>query len=583
MSARPFHFLLAALFYLALVPGSSQAQFSRSQPEAATGREEKSLAVARRQMVAAAHPLAVEAGLAMLDRGGSAVDAAIAAQLVLNLVEPQSSGIGGGAYLLHYDAARRALSAIDGRETAPASTTPELLLDAGGKPMTLAQSAVGGRSVGVPGVLRLTEAAHTRYGKLPWPTLFEPAIRLAEQGYPLTARVAQLADADRALRTVPAARALYFTDDGKVKAVGSKLRNPALAALLRRVAREGPDAFYHGAVADDIVQAVNTAKPLAGTLTREDLANYRVRTLDALCGTYRAFRVCGMPPSSSGGIAVLQVLQTLQRFDLPSMRPMSAEAVHLISEASRLAYADRGRYVADDRFYPVPIAGLVDPAYNRQRGELIRPERSMRVAEPGTPPGVVLAASPQTDDLEHGTSHLSVIDRWGNAVAMTSSIEQVWGSRQMVHGFLLNNQLTDFNAAPVEKGLPVANAPAAGKRPRSSMSPTLVFDGDGNLVMTLGSPGGSQIINYVVKTLVATLDWNMDIQSAIALPNFGSRNGPTELEKNTSVTTLDGALKALGHDVRAVDMTSGLHGIRRTKDGLQGGADPRREGLARGR
>jgi len=553
------------------------------QPEPASGRIPKSLAQARSYMVAAAHPLAVEAGLQMLAEGGSAVDAAIAVQLVLNLVEPHASGIGGGAFLLHYDARSNSIQAYDGRETAPAGATPELFLDRDGRPMAFRDAVPGGRSVGVPGLVRLLEHMHRRHGSLPWARLFDPAIMLAERGYPLAARLHRLLSQVPDLDRDPAARALYYVSAGAPKPEGTLLINPEFAATLRSLAKAGADAFYRGEIAHDIVSAVREHPRNPGTLTAQDLAEYAVRKVEPLCRPYREYRVCGMPPSSSGGIGVLQMLGMLERFDMRAVRPGSAQALHLLAEAGRLAFADRNRYVADDRYVKVPVAGLLDPAYLSTRSQLIRPEVSMGEARAGVPPGAEVAYAHDAMDEASGTSHISIVDGAGNAVALTTTIESWFGSRVMVRGFLLNNQLTDFSFAPQEDGRPVANRVEPGKRPRSSMAPTLVFDRDGRLHMTLGSPGGSLIIGYVLKTLVATLDWGLDMQAAIDLPNVASRNGPTEVERGTSNEISAAALRAMGHPMRVMDMTSGLHGIMRTPEGWAGGADPRREGVARGR
>lgn len=540
------------------------------------------LATAKSQMVAAAHPLAVEAGLRMLDQGGNAVDAMVATQLVLTLVEPHASGIGGGAYFLYHGASAKKAAAIDARETAPSGATAELFVK-NGKPMAFAEAVVGGRSVGVPGTPRLLEVAHARYGKLAWPVLFQPAIALAEKGFPISPRLHELLTKDKGLSDQPTSRAYFFTADGKPKPVGTVLRNRELAATMKLMAAKGADAFYTGEVAADIVAAVR-GHSNAGTMSLEDLAGYRVRDADPLCGPYREMRLCGMPPSSSGGIAVLQMLGILSAHDLAGVRPNSAQAVHLLSEAGRLAFADRGRYVADDHFVDVPTRGLVDAGYLAERARLVRPEKSMGTAQAGMPPGLKVAMADDPVDEVAGTSHIAIVDRWGNAVSMTTTIEGLFGSRLMVRGFLLNNELTDFNFLPFEGGAEVANRVAPGKRPRSSMAPFLVYDGaTGALDMVVGSPGGSFIINYVAKTLVAVYDWKMDPQAAIALPNFGSRNGPTEIEKGTELEGTIAALKAMGHDVRAIDMTSGLQAIRRVNGGWEGGADPRREGVARGR
>ncbi len=560
----------------------SSGAIAQPAPELPSGIQEKKLVNAARHMVVAANPLATEAGMSMLERGGSAIDAAIAVQLVLNLVEPQSSGIGGGAFLLHHDAARKITTAYDGRETAPMAATPDLFIGGDGKPMRYLDAVIGGRSVGVPGVLRALEMAHARHGKLPWAVLFEPAIAVAEKGFGLTRRTQVQVAADNANLKDAKARDYFFMPDGTPKAVGTVLKNPQFAAVLRRIAKEGPDAFYTGTLASEMVAAVRNHPVTPGMLSEDDLRQYRARAIAPLCAPYRAYRICSMPPPG-GGMTVLQLMKTLERFDLRNVRPGSTEAVHIFSEAGRLAYADRERYLADDRFASVPVAGLIAAAYNRQRSELIRPEKSMGRAAAGTPESATIAMA-DGDTLElPSTSHLSIVDGEGNAVSMTTSIESRFGSRIFVHGFFLNNQLTDFSMIATDNGLPVANAVYPGKRPRSSMAPTLVFDNTDRLHMVVGSPLGSVIINFIAKTLVATLDWDMDIQAAISLPNFGSRNGPTEIEKGTPIENLQGALKSMGHEVRIVDLPSGIHGIMRTPQGWQGGADPRREGVALGR
>jgi gamma-glutamyltranspeptidase/glutathione hydrolase len=573
----------AAVLALAALVFPAAAQLRPAQPEVASGWTPKQLATAKHYMVAAANPLAVEAGLKMLARGGSAVDAAIATQLVLNLVEPSSSGIGGGAYLVHYDAASKALTALDARETAPAGATPTLFVKPDGQPMSFIEARWGGRSVGTPGVPRLLEVAHARHGKLPWKALFEPAIEIAEKGFAISPRLNRMIRADHGLAQEPGARSYFFDERGEPKAVGTILRNPEFAETLRALAARGADAFYGGDIARDIVAAVRGHRN-PGTLSLEDLAHYRVRDVEPLCGAYRAWKLCGFPPSSSGGIAVLQVMGALEGRDMSRVRPNSAQAVHLKSEAERLAFADRARYVADDRFVDVPVKGLVDPAYIAARARLIRDDRSMGRASAGTPAGVSAAYAEDPMDEAAGTSHISVVDAQGNAVSMTTTIETFFGSRVMVRGFLLNNELTDFNFLPLAASGPVANRVEPGKRPRSSMTPFIVLDGKtGALDLVIGSPGGSGIIGFITKALIGVLDWNMDVQQAIDLPNYGSRNGPTEIESGSDLERLDGALKALGHDVRAIEMTSGLHAIRRTRDGWEGGADPRREGVARGR
>ena len=564
---------------LALAAGFALAQ---PAPEPASGHSPKQLVSAKRFMLAAAHPLAVEAGYGVLQRGGTAIDAAVAVQLVLNLVEPQSSGIGGGAFILHYSSNDATLSAYDGRETAPAAARAERFLDADGRPLKFFDAVVGGKSVGTPGVLRALELAHARHGKLPWAELFQPAIRLATKGFPLSPRLYRLLAEVRLPARDRAMRRLYYLDDDTPRPIGTLLKNPALANTLRIIAGKGANAFYDGDIARDIAGKVRDA-PNPGDLSESDLARYRAKQREPVCGPYRQWKICGMPPPSSGGIAVLQMLGILQRLAPDSLPSDAVRAAHLITEAERLAYADRERYLADSDFVPVPVAGLLAPEYLAQRAALVRPDRSLGRALPGSPPSAPLAeladdASPELVS----PSHFSIVDGEGNAVAMTSSIEYAFGSQQMVRGFLLNNQLTDFSFVAEQQGRPVANRIEPGKRPRSAMAPTMVFDRDGKLVLALGSAGGNAIINHVVKTLVAVLDRNMDLQQAIDLPNFGNRNGPTELERGTAAAGWARPLRALGHEVRIIDMTSGVHGIQRTRDGWSGGADPRREGMAKG-
>ena len=570
--------LLAAALAASL---AAHAQLRPSQPDGPTGTRPQTLATAKRHMVVAGHPLAVEAGLAMLDRGGSAIDAMVAAQLVLNLVEPSSSGLAGGAFLLHWEAKARKLSAIDGRETAPAGATHALFLK-DGKPIAFSQARSSGLSVGTPGTARLLEVAHARYGRLAWKDLFTPAIELAEKGFPVSERLHRQLASEQ-VKWNDTARAYFFGPDGKPWPVGTVLRNPQFAATLRSLADKGADAFYSGEIARDVVAAVRSHPLGAGSLTEEDLAGYRVRDVEPVCGKYRAWKVCGMPPSSSGGVALLQIMGALERFDVPGMRPNSSQVVHVVSEAERLAFADRARYLGDDRFVDVPVEGLVEPAYVAARSRLITAEKSMGRATAGTPSGVKVAYAEDSHDEVIGTTHLNIVDRHGNAVSMTTTIEGNFGNGTMVRGFMLNNELTDFNFAPLDGGSVTANAVGPGKRPRSSMSPTMVFDSGGRLELLAGSPGGSFIIGYVAKALIATLDWNLDPQAAADLPNFGSRNGPTEVERGTELEGVHAALKSMGHEVRAIPMTSGLQVIRRKGDGWQGGSDPRREGVARGR
>jgi gamma-glutamyltranspeptidase/glutathione hydrolase len=576
---QPFSFksalgALLAVLWATAVPAPAAAA---EPPAAAPARAE-------RQMVAAANPLAARAGLKILRAGGSALDAAIATQLVLNLVEPQSSGLGGGAFLLHFEAASGArggtVTSYDGRETAPAAATPGLFLNPDGTPMKFWDAVVGGRSVGVPGLARMLALAHRDHGRLPWARLFEPAIELAERGFKVSPRLHGLIAKDRFLKTFPAAAAYFFDTEGAPWPVGHLLRNPAFAQTLRRLASSGANALYQGPLAGEIVAAVRGAAGNPGLMALEDLAGYRAKRREAVCAPYRAWRVCGMGPPTSGGVALLQMLGMLESFDLGALEPNGAEALHLIAEAGRLAFADRGLFLADSDFVEVPIAELLARDYLRGRARQISPSTSLGRARPGLP--AQNGAMPTQDDPP-ATSHLVVVDAQGNAVSMTSSIESGFGSRLMAGGFLLNNELTDFSFRPrTEEGRAVANRVQAGKRPRSSMSPMLVLDGEGRLALAIGSPGGSRIIGYVLRALTGVLDWNLDPQAAVALPHAVNRNGKTDLEEGTPVAAHKAALEALGHQVNVRAMTSGLHAIKVTEQGLEGGADPRREGVAVG-
>jgi gamma-glutamyltranspeptidase/glutathione hydrolase len=567
----------------ALILVAAATAHADTVPEPATGFTKKEKVVAQRHMIAAANPLAAAAGREMLRAGGTAIDAAIATQMVLNLVEPQSSGIGGGAFIVYWTARGQEVVTYDGREAAPAAATPERFLDADGKPRGFVDAAIGGRSVGVPGVLRALELAHKAHGKLPWAQLFQPAIDLAENGFAISPRLHALIANDEHLKRFEPARSYFYAADGTPKAVGTVLVNKPLAATLRAVAEGGPAAFYAGRIATDIVTAVTQAPVNAGDITLADLAAYRAKQRPPVCGPYRIYVVCGMGPPSSGGLTLLEILGVLENFDMAKTQPVSVEGVHLYAEAARLGYADRNLYMADSDFVAVPIRGLLDPGYLKSRAHLINPNKAMGIAPAGAPPMKASwdHSAGQTPEFP-STSHLSIVDDDGNALAMTTTIEDAFGSRQMVDGFLLNNQLTDFSFVPEENGRPVANRVEPGKRPRSSMTPTLVFDQEHRLVMVIGSVLGSSIVNHVGKTIVAALDWGLDIQAAIDVPNFGSRNGPTEIEAGPDAERLRAGLTALGHEVAILKVTSGLHGIMVTRDGLVGGADPRREGVALG-
>jgi len=623
---------------LSLVPGTAAAQTPPAQPEAASGQTARALVLGRHMMAATANPHATRAAFMMLERGGSALDATIAAQMVLTLTEPQSSGIGGGAFLIHYDARSRLVQAWDGRETAPAAANEKLFEDRDGKPLAFFDAVVGGRSVGTPGVLRMLEAAHAQHGRLPWAMLFEPAIRLSDQGFEVSARLNRLLAIDPHLKRDPTAARYFYDAKGSPWPVGHRLKNPELADTLAQIARRGSLALHTGPIARDIVAAVRSHPINPGLLDERDLAFYRPKVRTPLCSSFRNRTICGMPPPSSGAIAVAQILGVYDAVGAPRFASADAdpqaEGVHVFTQAGRLAFADRSQYVADPDFVRLPT-GMVDPDYLKRRASLIGP-RDMGRALPGDPPGAPHLRVSEATLEQPGTSHLSIIDAWGNAIAMTTTIEDQFGARLMVRGFLLNNQLTDFSFAAQANGMPVANRVEPGKRPRSSMAPTLVFAqsasaaapvsasdaitappasvrhhqktggssvrsstiaakppadaviAPGPLLMTLGSPGGSQIIGYVARTLLATIGDGLDVQAAISMPNLGNRNGPTELEAGRVSAGLADSLRAAGHEIREIDMTSGLQAIERRCDRagrctLAGGADPRREGLVIGR
>lgn len=533
-------------------------------------------------MIVAAHPAAAEAGRDILRKGGSAVDAAIAAQLVLNLVEPQSSGIGGGGFLLFFARESGTVESYDGRERAPASARPEMFLNADGKPRGFGDVVAGGLSVGVPGVLRMLELAHAEHGKLAWKDLFEPAIKLAEQGFEVGPRLHEAIARDPHLKNFPDAARYFYDAKGQARSVGSKLTNPAFAQTLHTLADKGVAAFYSGDIARDIAAAVSKAPRNPVVMTTKDIESYKAEKREPVCSIYRLWFVCGAPPPSSGGVATLQILGLLENANLETLKPASLDAVHLIAEAGRLAYADRNQYVADPAFVEVPITSLIDPGYLTERAKLISPGRAMGRAEPGVIAGRHARYAPAEDERSLSTSHLSVVDDEGNAVAFTTSIESTFGSRLMVRGFLLNNQLTDFSFVPEIAGKPALDRPEPGKRPRSSMAPTLVFDGMGRLVLATGSPGGARIIGYVANSVISSLDWGLDPQAAAGLAHFANRNGATELEARTPVAGLKAALEAKGHTVQLDSMTSGLNIIRAQSEVLFGGTDPRREGVALG-
>jgi gamma-glutamyltranspeptidase / glutathione hydrolase len=530
-------------------------------------------------VASSADPRVTEAGAEILRQGGSASDAAMAMMLALTVVEPQSSGIGGGGFLLHHDKASGTISTINGRETAPAAATPERFLTADGKPMGFLQAFQGGKSVGVPGNIALMAEAHKKWGKLKWAKLFQPAIRLAEKGFVVNKTLeSRLATIAPLWGSFDAARALYW-QGGKPVTMGTTLKNPALAATLKRIARTGPDAFYKGAIAGQIVDAVNGSKLAPGDMTMSDLAAYRAKEQNAVCAPYRVYVICGMAPPSSGATTVLQILGTLERFDLKASGKDNAQSWHLIGQAMQLAYADREKYLGDSDFVSVPVAGLLSPDYIKQRSALIDPDRARSDYPAGNPPG----AAPRTAAISSevaGTTHFTAVDARGNIANMTSTIEGPFGSQLIASGFFLNNELTDFTFAPEKDGAPVANRVQAGKRPLSSMSPTIVFDREGRAVLALGSAGGKRIIMHVTKTLIGVIDWGLPLQEAIAQPNLYFGGGQLEVEQNSALSAIAGDLAKYGQKVRNVDLGSKLNGAQLTAQGWVGAADPRSEGTS---
>ena len=584
-----------------------------AQPEGSSGYSSKPGWATTKFAVAAANPLATDAGLQVLRAGGSAIDAAVAVQMVLTLVEPQSSGIGGGAFMLHSTGGK--VEAFDGRETAPAGVDEKLFIGADGKPMAFYDGVVGGRSVGVPGTVKMLEVAHQQYGRLPWAQLFVPAITLAESGFKVSPRLATLLKSEVHLKKDPTAAAFYYKPDGTALEAGELLKNPALADVLRQIAAKGASAMHEGAIAQAMVTKVQGHPSNPGKLAMSDLASYQVKKREPICSDYAAahsaYKICGMPPPSSGAIAVGQILGILANTNAATMPPAtgmggvpgttaqtpSADWLHLYTEASRLAFADRAQYLGDPDFVTAPGGNwmsLLAPDYLAERTKLIAQQpggQSMKTAKPGVPGPVKTAYAPMPDQPEYGTSHISIIDGYGNAIAMTTTIEDAFGARQLTDGgtgkaggFLLNNELTDFSFAPSDaEGRSIANRVQPGKRPRSSMAPTLVFDKTtGQVVMSGGSPGGALIIHYTAKVLYGTLNWGLNAQQAIDLPNFGSLNGPSLLEEKRFAPATVEALRARGAEVREMNMTSGLQAIQRTDKGFFGGADPRREGVVLG-
>lgn len=544
--------------------------------------------------IAAANPYAAEAGAAILRRGGSAVDAAVATQAVLGLVEPQSSGLGGGGFLIHYDPATNGLETYNGREKAPASATPDRFLLDNGEPMNFYDAVAGGLSVGVPGAVRMLDLAHREHGRLPWSELFDDAIALSENGFEVSARLNGLLGRFQRVKTMPTAAAYFYDENGEPRPVGYVLKNPAYAATLNTVSEGGADAFYTGDIARAIIEAVNSA-PNPGGMTLEDIASYQPEKVDPVCSGYRAYEICSMAPPSSGGVTTLQILSMLNGFDISGAGAFSVEALHLLFEASRLAYADRNEFLADNKqlaeeggLTPAQvISGLLNPEYLAMRAAQIDPDVAAIEVGAGDPSqyadGDAGAWRPMGKDASPeppSTSHFVIVDGDGRVVSMTATVEFAFGSHQMAGGMILNNQLTDFSFVPVRDGRPVANAVGPGKRPRSSMSPVIVFDGEGDFYAALGSPGGPAIIGYVVKTLIALIDWDMSMQDAVNAPNVVYPRDQAVIEDGAIDSQIIEGLTAKGHEILLRDLTSGVHAVRVQDDGtFEGAADPRREGV----
>ena len=559
--------LFAAQFLLLTACATPAAQLAAPAPAATASGA-----------VSAADPRAAEVGREILRQGGSASDAAIAMAIALTVVEPQSSGIGGGGFLVHHDERSGGLTSFDGREEAPSAATSAWFIGPDGK--VIDDPSVGGRATGVPGNVRMFALAHSRHGKLPWARLFDPAIRLARDGFALTPRGHDAIGTWRpeAMTLTPWARATFRDSNGAAKPVGSIIRNPELATLLEQVATRGPDAFYKGAIAESIVQAVNSAPRHPAPMSKSDLAAYQAKQREVRCGIYRAHRICGMGPPSSGASTVFAVLKQLERFDLSALGPASPEAWHLIAESTRLAYADREAYLADADHVAVPVAGLMDPAYLARRSQLISRTRAMQKVSHGTPRGATRTAAVRHEEAS-GTSHMAAVDRWGNVATLTSTIEAPWGSGVTVGGMFLNNELTDFHLVAHENGVPVANRVEAGKRPRSSMSPTIVYGPDGEVRLALGAAGGPTIIMQVAKSIIGVIDWGRSAEQAIALPTLTAAGEGIAVERGTALEAMVPALTAMGHKVTVRAPGFKANAVERVGGRWVGAADPRSEGV----
>lgn len=579
-----------ALAFAAWLAFAARAQPSDQGPQRATEPKSAAPVRASSEMVVTANRYASEAGLRVLHEGGGAVDAAIAVQLVLSLVEPQSSGVGGGAFLLLYDVPRNGgepkLTAYEGRETAPAAATPDMFLADNGRAASFAAVGVGGLAVGVPGVMRMLELAHREHGRLPWAKLFEPAIELADQGFPVSTRLHALLDGFKRFARADDFRRYFYDANGEPRPVGYKLKNPDYAATLRLLAAQGAEPMYSGELAAAITRTVQQNSVRPGRLTLDDLKGYRAHESEPLCSPYRQWRVCGPQLPSSGGVTTQQILRMLGRFDLGEVRNDPVMSIHLIAEASRLAFADRNLYLGDPAFVQVPVAGLLDARYLDSRAAAIDYKRALPSVKAGKPDGVAAwDFAPSAAGERPSTSHFSIVDASGDAIAMTTSVQGAFGSQLMAGGFILNNELTDFDYEPEKGGKPVANRIEGGKRPLSSMAPTLVLDERHRLRLVVGSPGGTQIIGFVVQAIVGVLDWRLDVQQAVAAPHFLAQEGPLELEQGTNLAAQSAALGALGHTTALRTLNSGLHAIEidyGAGRALLGGVDPRREGVALG-
>ncbi|KOO14041.1 gamma-glutamyltransferase [Vibrio xuii] len=553
-------------------------------PERSSGLEQKQLVTAKDWMVTAANPLATQAGADILAQGGNAIDAMVTTQLMLGLVEPQSSGIGGGAFLVYWDAKNQQLTTYDGRETAPLDATPRLFQDENGEPLKFYDAVVGGRSVGTPGTVKLMWDTHQKYGQLEWQKLIEPVIEVATKGFEISPRLATLIenDAER-LSRFATTKAYFFNPDSSPKKAGTLLKNPQYAETLTAIAKQGAKAFYQGPIADSIIETVQNAAGNPGVLAQKDFDAYSVKQREPVCSAYQSYDICGMGPPSSGALTVGQILAMTEQFDLKAWGANDARSWQVIADASRLAFADRGMYMADEDFVPMPTQGLLDKEYLKQRAQLIKPGKALATASAGSPPWSYAQRQSSDESIElPSTSHFNVVDKQGNIVSITTTIENAFGSRLMTNGFLLNNELTDFSFRTHKEGKPIANRLEPGKRPRSSMAPTIIMQDD-KPYMAIGSPGGSRIIGYVAQAIIAHTQWGMDIQQAVNQPHLLNRFGALDIEQGTKAETLKPELEEMGFKVNVRDLNSGLHAILVQEGQLQGAADPRREGAAIGK